>query len=70
LQYSTTLRAASMPRVPRLIAYMISVPAAFAQSANSWRPKLFGSADFQARSRRRGLFSAGPTESSHWKEET
>ena len=54
LQYSTRLRAASPPRVPRLTASIGSMSAARHQSMNSLVPKVFGSVDIQARSSRRG----------------
>ena len=54
----------------RLMAYMTSVFAFFAQSTNSCRPNVFGSVVFHARSRRRGRCSFGPMESSQRKPET
>ena len=63
LAYSTSSRASLTPRVPRLIASMISVPA-FSTTANSCRPKALVSTVCQAQSRRRGRSSTGPTPSS------
>ena len=68
--YSTISRAFSGPRVPRLMAYMISLPTFPAQSANSCRPTSLLSVVNQARSSLRGRWSRGPTESSQLKPET
>jgi hypothetical protein len=62
--YSTSERAASTPRVPRLMASITSTPAAFDQPMNSCRPNAFVSTVCQAPSRRRGRSSTGPTPSS------
>ena len=64
LQYSTRLRAASPPRVPRLTASIGSTSAARHQSTNSLVPKVFGSVVNQARSSLAGRLSTGPTPSS------
>src|SRR6185312_4708813 len=64
LTYSTKLRAESSPREPRLTASIISVPAASHHWANSCTPTAFDSEVCQARSRRVGRWSRGPTPSS------
>ena len=64
LQYSSRLQAASMPRVPRFTAIITSVPAFFAQEANSLTPTRLGSVLRQASSSRRGRWATGPTLSS------
>src|SRR5208337_2304548 len=64
LTYSTKLRASSRPREPRLIASIISAPAAPHQSENSCTPTAFDSDVCQARSSRVGRFARGPTPSS------
>jgi len=53
----------STPRVPRLTAIMGSTSARRAQAMNSLRPKVLRSIDRQARSRRTGRCSTGPTPS-------
>ena len=62
--YSTSSRAASTPRVPRLIASIGSTPALRAQPMNSCRPNAFDSVVCHAPSRRRGRSATGPTPSS------
>lgn len=63
LQYSTSARAASRPRVPRLTAMIGSTPASLAQDRNSSVPTWFDSKERQARSRRTGRAARGPTPS-------
>ena len=70
LQYSTISRAASVPRVPRLMAIIIEEPALSSQSWNSPMPMVLGSVVNQAMSSRRGRSATGPTESSQLKPET
>src|SRR6476659_7526755 len=64
LQYSTRLRAASPPRVPRLTASIGSTSAARHHSTNSLVPKVLGSVDIHARSSLAGRSFTGPTLSS------
>src|SRR5271165_4339318 len=64
LTYSTKLRASSSPREPRLIASIISVPAASHHCANSCTPTALDSDVCHARSSRVGRCSRGPTPSS------
>src|SRR5579863_4618304 len=64
LTYSTKLRASSRPRDPRLIASIGAVLALSHQSMNSWTPTALESEVCQARSRRVGRLSRGPTPSS------
>src|SRR5579862_1584527 len=64
LTYSTKLRASSRPRDPRLIASIGAVLALSHQSTNSWTPTALESEVCQARSRRVGRLSRGPTPSS------
>ena len=68
LAYSTTSRALSGPRVPRLMEYMGEVFAFLHQSQNSCMPTSLVSVVNHARSSRLGRF--GPTESSQLKPET
>ena len=64
LAYSTRLRAASTPRVPRLTASIVSMPSPPAQAANSSSPTWLVSSDRQARSSLVGRSAAGPIPSS------
>src|SRR5208282_5288404 len=68
--YSTKLRAWSSPREPRLIASIISAPAASHHSANSCTPTALDSDVCQARSSRVGRSLRGPTPSSQLYAET
>ena len=70
LAYSSRSRAGRMPRVATLTASISSEPVSLSHRANSSRPTWFDSSECQARSRRTGRFSRGPTESSHRKPET
>src|SRR5690348_597718 len=70
LQYSTRLRAASTPRVPRFTAIIGSLPTMRDQLVNSSTPTWFVSSERQARSSRVGRWSRGPTPSSHVYPET
>ncbi len=70
LAYSRTSHASCSPRVPRLTAYIVSVPALAAQRENSSRPKALVSTVRQARSMRRGRSETGPTPSSQSYPET
>ena len=56
--------AASIPRVPRLIAYIGSIFVFLHQVINSFNPNSFVSLVFHARSSLVGLSSIGPIESS------
>ena len=60
LQYSTRLRAASTPRVPRLTAIIGSLPTARHHGTNSSTPTWLVSSDRQARSSRVGRRSDRP----------
>jgi hypothetical protein len=64
LAYSTRLRAASTPRVPRLTAMIGSLPTRRDHVANSSTPTWLVSSDRQARSSRVGRPSRGPMPSS------
>lgn len=67
LASSWSSSASATPRVPRLTAIMGSAcgPIFFRKAMYSERPKRLVSVERQARSRRRGRSSTGPTESSH-----
>ena len=64
LQYSTSRRAASSPRVPMLTASIGSAPALRVQARNSSVPNWLVSIERHARSSRRGRASRGPIPSS------
>ena len=64
LAYSSTSSASCTPRVPRLTAYIISLPTLRSQTANSSMPTSLVSVECQARSSRRGRSLLGPTPSS------
>src|SRR5215207_9474976 len=64
LQYSTRLRAASTPLVPRLTAIIGSLPTSLHHGTNSSTPTWLVSRERHARSSRVGRSSAGPMPSS------
>ena len=65
LVYSSRSQASCRPRVPRLTAIIGSVRTLSAQDMKSCSPNWLVSIECQARSRRVGRWSRGPTPSSH-----